>query len=249
MKKKIKQIEDISNSLLKLIIEGDYKDLLLSDGNTHSDSFTSVFQSIREDERLRIARDIHDDFGQQLTGLKMQFSWICKRLDKEQKELTCKAMEILNLIDDMMQSVRKISKGLRPSILDDYDLLSAIQHQCDEFEKRSAIKCYLRADLNHLVCSADVSTTIFRFLQEALTNVERHSEASTVFVNIKKTKNSLLLEIKDNGKGITKEEISNIKTLGLLGMRERVSSIDGNLSIAGIPQKGTTLKLKVNLAA
>lgn len=249
MKKKIKQIEDISNSLLKLIIEGSYKEMLLPEGNSQSNSFASLSQSIREDERIRIARDIHDEFGQQLTGLKMQLSWIYKKLDKEQKELTCKAMEVLSLIDEMVKSVRRISAGLRPKLVDDFGLLSAIKHHRNEFEKRSGIKCYLHSELNYLSCSTEVSSTIFRFFQEALTNVERHSEASVVVINIRKIKNNLQLEIKDNGKGITKEEISNTKTLGLLGMKERIRSIEGDLSIEGMPQKGTTLKLKISLAA
>lgn len=249
MKKKIKQIGDIGNSLLKLIIDGSYKEMQMLEKNKQLGSFASVFQSIREDERTCIARDIHDEFGQQLTGLKMQLSWIYKKLDKEQKELTGKAKEVLNLIDEMVQSVRKISGGLRPKLLDNSGLLPAIQHQRNEFEKRSSIKCYLHTDLKFLSCSTDISTTIFRFLQEALTNIERHSGASTVVVTIKKEQNILLLEIKDNGKGITKEEINNNKSLGLLGMKERIRFVDGDLSIEGIPQKGTTLRLKISLAA
>lgn len=240
MRKKI-MLEDLGKLLLKAIIEESY--------NVQSCSFSSVFQSIREDERICIARDIHDEFGQQLTGLKMHLSWIYKKLDKEQKELTNKTIEMLNLIDEMVQSVKKISAGLRPKTLDDFGLLSAIQHQISEFENRSGIKCYLNTDLNYLSCSPDVSITVFRFFQETLTNIERHSGASAVVINIKRKQNKLLLEVKDNGKGITEEEINNGKSLGLLGMKERIHIIDGDLSIEGIPKKGTTLRLKISLAA
>jgi PAS domain S-box-containing protein len=193
----------------------------------------SNLETIRESERTHMAREIHDELGQQLTGLKMDISWINKRVKSEDAAVQQKMLETIQLIDKTVITVRRIATELRPSILDDLGLISAMEWQSDEFEKRSEIKSIFTTNVNHITVSNEIATGIFRIFQESLTNVSRHSKGTEVLSSFKKEGNMLTLTIVDNGVGFNEDEIAQKRTLGLLGMKERVGLINGTYQIKG----------------
>ncbi|MDI6767303.1 MAG: PAS domain-containing protein [Bacteroidota bacterium] len=201
-------------------------------------------QSVREEESTRIAREIHDDLGQALTGLKMDLKWLEKQSPAAQKTIKEKIQSMFQLIDNTIQSVRKISTELRPGVLE-LGLVSAIEWQVKEFQKRTGIKCSFITDKKEIQLTEDQSSNLFRMIQEILTNIIRHANASEVTVNLSCKKKSLLLEVHDNGRGITPEEIENVNSLGLLGLRERTYILGGTIELEGKPGQGTVVKVKV----
>ncbi len=207
-------------------------------------------QSVREKESQRIAREIHDELGQQLTALKMDLSWLSKRVvlsDVGGKRYSEKLRSMSDLIDSTIQTVQKISSELRPGLLDDLGLFPALEWLVQDFQSRTKIKCSARFDCEELKLLPDISTAIFRISQEGLTNVARHSKADRVAITLKEKDDNLELRIRDNGKGIDEKKIFAPTSLGLMGMRERVRPFKGELSIHGVPDKGTTLKVVLPL--
>jgi len=198
-------------------------------------------QSIREDERAVVAREIHDELGQALTAIKMDLSWLEKKTPEEQSLLLKKTRSMGKLVDSTIQTVQRISSELRPGLLDDVGLLAAIEWQAEEFQKRTGIACELSVLSEDISLSQERSTAAFRIFQETLTNIARHAEATKVTVRLIKKGASLELKVKDNGKGITEEKISDPKSLGLLGIQERIHFLEGNITIKGIHNKGTTV--------
>lgn len=208
---------------------------------------TSSLQNIREEERTRIAREIHDELGQQLTGLKMDISWIDKKLVMEDPTLQKRISDMISLIDDTIITVRRIASELRPSILDDLGLITALEWQTQEFEKRTMIKSVFKNNTNDFNPERELSTTIFRVYQEALTNIMRHAQASLVETTIETIDDYVSLIIKDNGCGFDVNEVKSKNSLGLIGMNERVLLFDGTLIIESQKSKGTTISLKIPL--
>ena len=204
-------------------------------------------QQVREEERTRIAREIHDELGQVLTGLKMDLSWIEKKLPSENGAIREKTKAMAYLIDGTIQAVRRISAELRPRVLDALGLVAAIEWQVQEFERQTDIKCTFTSDQDGLDLDRGRRTTVFRIFQEALTNAARHSNATGVTVNLREEVGYLKLEVKDNGRGITGEELSDSKSLGFVGMRERALILGGSVSVNGAPGSGTTIKLVIPL--
>ena len=204
-------------------------------------------QNIREEERTRIARDIHDELGQQLTGLKMDISWINKKMINDKPDVIEKIKNALVLIDDTVKSVRRISTQLRPSVLDDLGLISAMEWQTDEFQKRFNIPSSFISNVATVNLHADKITAIFRIYQESLTNILRHSEATKVITSITLENDKLLMKISDNGIGFNETEIKNKKTLGLLGMKERALMLGGHYQIISKPNEGTIVLLELPL--
>jgi len=209
----------------------------------------SHLQDVREEERASIAREIHDELGQQLTGLKMDLSWIAKRKAvQDDIEAKQKSVIILNLLDTAIKTVRKIATDLRPSILDDLGLIAAIDWQSKEFRRRSGISTEFISTMPELRYSSGISIGLFRICQESLTNVARHAEASKIRISLQEQdKDNILLKIEDNGKGFEVRQIGDKKTLGLLGMRERTLMMGGEFRIESGPGKGTTLFVTVPL--
>jgi PAS domain S-box-containing protein len=205
---------------------------------------TAHLEKAQEEERTRIAREIHDELGQQLTGLKMDASWIAKNLSVSEKPVQQKIITMMSLIDDTVKTVRRISSELRPGILDDLGLLPALEWQSQEFEKRTGIKTTFHAGVEDFNPERNLSTNIFRVYQEALTNIARHSKATEVKANISEHQDHIVLEVKDNGQGMD-TDATNKNTLGLIGMRERALLFQGELSIQSEKQKGTVIRLKV----
>lgn len=208
---------------------------------------TSSLQNIREEERTRIAREIHDELGQQLTGLKMDTSWIEKKVVEKDQSLQKRISDMISLIDDTIITVRRIASELRPSILDDLGLITALEWQTQEFEKRTTIKSIFKNNTSDFNPERELSTTIFRVYQEALTNIMRHAHASLVETTIEIIDNYISLIIKDNGSGFDVNEGKNKNSLGLIGMNERVLLFDGTLIIESQKFKGTTISLKIPL--
>ncbi len=205
----------------------------------------SHLQSIREEERTTISREIHDELGQQLTGLKMDVAWMKKRIDSNEKEILDKFRDINQMIDDTVKAVRRIAYELRPGILDDLGLNAALEWHSVEFEKRTGIACSFHSGIDDTVLNKDIVTSIFRIYQESLTNVIRHSKATSVKSTLEADPESFILNIQDNGKGFDQKDAGNKHTLGLLGMRERSSMMSGTLKIESIPNMGTSIVLKV----
>jgi two-component system sensor histidine kinase UhpB len=206
---------------------------------------TSYLQSVREEERTNIAREIHDELAQVLTALKMDVSWLDNRLPRDQMPLIEKTRSMSDLINTTIQTVKRISAELRPGILDDLGLVAAIEWQAEEFQHRTGIVCRVIIDPEELTVEKDRSTAIFRIFQETLTNVSRHAGASRVTVRLREKNGMLSLMVRDNGKGITKKQILDSKSFGLIGMRERVHPWGGAVDIKGIPGKGTTVLVDV----
>lgn len=215
-------------------------------------ALSAHLQSVREEERTRIAREIHDELGQELTGLKIDLSWLAKRLS-EQSHTTTRAVLLDKIksmsesIDTTIQSVRRISSELRPGVLDAFGLTAAIEWQTQEFQNRTGINCEHTLPSENIVLEQDRSTAMFRIFQEILTNVARHADATRVNLSMKQDAGDLVLEMRDNGRGITEAEISDNQSLGLLGMRERALLLGGEINISGIQGKGTEVTVRIPL--
>ncbi|MEO5592937.1 MAG: PAS domain S-box protein [Chitinophagaceae bacterium] len=201
----------------------------------------SHLQNIREEERAHIAREIHDELGQQLTGLKMDISWLGRRKDINQEQRDNKIKEILVFLDGTVNTVRKLSSELRPSILDDLGLVEALAWWSNEFEKRAGIACNFQSPDQPLQVPSNLAIGLFRIYQESLTNVARHANAKTVFAQLEVENKQLILKITDDGKGFDTSNIGHKKTLGLLGMKERTLMMGGSYEIKSQPGKGTTV--------
>lgn len=194
---------------------------------------------IRESERKNISREIHDELGQSLSALKIDLGFVKDNVNGN-ININKKINSMIDIVSNTISNVQRISAELRPGILDDLGLIPAMEWYCQEFEKRTNIKCsYKPADI--VLLNNNKILTLYRVLQEALTNVIRHSEANEVTVNYYKKKDSIILEIKDNGIGINSEKINSGYSLGILGMRERASQFYGKLHIASAKGKGTEL--------
>ena len=193
--------------------------------------------SVREQERTRIAREIHDELGQALTAVKMDLSWLAGRLSPRNGPLLGRIRSTLQLADSTIQSVRRISTELRPSVLD-LGLAAALEWQVREFQARTGIRCKLRLPAQGAV-APNVSTALFRIFQETLTNIARHAGATRAEVALQKQPDALVLRVRDNGRGFDPANSSSSKSLGLLGMRERAAILGGWVDIFSAPGKGT----------
>lgn len=207
----------------------------------------SNLQSIREDERTNIAREIHDELGQQLTGLKMDIHWLSRKVKNADDEINEKMKESIDLINATITSVRKIATDLRPSILDDLGLPAALEWQGEEFEKRSGTKVKFINKAGDMEVRPEVATAIFRIYQELLTNIARHANAGLVTALLDMEGNILRVSIKDDGVGFNTNTISNKKTLGLLGIKERTLLMGGTYEIKTEPGKGSETIISIPL--
>lgn len=210
-------------------------------------------QDLRERERANLAREMHDTLGHSLTSLKLDFTRLAKRLANPLDEPT--RLDILDrlgsaaeLLDETIALVKTISTELRPGVLDKFGLAAAAEWQCQEFENRTGIKCYYRLPIADGRLPAEISIALFRILQEALTNVARHSEAREVTVTLNTDGTDVILSVRDNGKGISPARIAAPTSLGLLGMRERTEMLGGQFTIEGKPGR-TILNARIPIDA
>ncbi|HWR57813.1 MAG TPA: PAS domain S-box protein [Thermodesulfovibrionales bacterium] len=207
-------------------------------------SLSGHLQEVREEERTRIVREIHDELGQVLTALKMDLSWVGNKYN-DHVSLSEKTKSMLKLIDATIRTVKRLCTELRPGVLDDLGLTAAIEWQTGEFQGHTGIACSVAFDPEDIVLDRDRSTAVFRIFQEALTNVARHAAATAVRVELKKQNSEVVLTVADNGKGITEEEMSKPQSFGLIGMRERVRSFGGTLDVTGAQSGGTKVEIHI----
>lgn len=204
-------------------------------------------QEVLEQERIRIAREIHDQLGQSLTILKMDLAWIKKQMPDNRQQVVGKLQDMFRVIDEALKNLHAVTAELRPVILDDFGLAAAIEWQLDEFRQRTGIDCILEGDGYEPNLPRDLATALFRVFQETLTNVMRHAQADAVKVRFRESDGTLMLDIEDNGRGITGEEIDDPKSFGLLGMRERLYPWDGRVSFEGRPGRGTCVMIRLQM--
>ena len=202
-------------------------------------SLAAHLLTVREEEQARISREVHDELGQSLTALKIDLAWLARRLPRENGEMLEKIRSTRQLAERLIQDVRRISTELRPGILD-VGLAAAVEWQVQEFQARTGIQCSHRL-LTREAFAPEVSTVLFRILQESLTNVARHAKATRAEVVLQKQGDRVVLWIRDNGRGFDQADFSFSKSLGLLGMRERAAILGGQVKISTAAGKGTTV--------
>lgn len=202
-------------------------------------------QHVREEERIRIAREVHDELGQALTGLKLELTWLAGRLPKHLDSLREKTGTMSKRIDETIQIVRRIATELRPGVLDTAGLIAALEWQAQQFEKQTSIPCRVQSFVRETLWDQELNTAFFRIFQETLTNIIRHADATRVEVRFAEMGGSLILMVKDNGRGISDEQTNNLKSIGLLGMRERAALLGGEVRLRGEPGRGTTVTVRI----
>jgi len=207
-------------------------------------ALTGHLQFVREKERTRIAREVHDELGQALTGLKLDLSWLSGRITGE-RTLQRKVKAMSAHIDTTIQAVRRIATELRPGVLDSLGLAAAIEWQTTDFQERTGIQCSVEIDVKEAISDREFSTMCFRIFQETLTNIVRHAKATHVDVRLAQVDHELILTVRDNGRGISEREVVNARSIGLIGMRERVAQVGGQVFFFGLPTRGTTVTMRV----
>lgn len=214
-------------------------------------SLAAYLQSIREEERARISREVHDQLGQMLTGLRMDVAWLEKRIAaldaKTRVPLAKKHQSMFDLLDQMVKTVRRISADLRPGVLDDLGLGPALEWQAREWQERTGIECEVQAALRESAVPPELGTALFRIFQEALTNAARHARATRVTAELRAEAGAVRLEVRDNGVGYAADERRHPNSLGLLGMKERAAILGGQFHITGAAGQGTTVTVTIPL--
>jgi len=233
----------------RLVLANDVTEKYIADEKL-KESFAAIreltehLQNIREQERAHMAREIHDELGQLLTVLKMDVSWLNKRVVTTEPAIKEKFTELLEMLDTTVKTVRRIASELRPTLLDDLGLVAAMEWHLEEFEKRSGIAKEFSTSVTEVAIDDSMKIGLFRILQESLTNVARHSQAQKVNVGLEKNNGHIILKITDNGKGFDTSRTTR-KTLGLLGMKERTEMMGGEYQITSKPGEGTVVEVKV----
>jgi len=235
----------IANKLMKKMLdEGKRAEERLSKSRERLRNLTRRLQSLLEEERTRISREIHDELGQALTAMKMDLSLIRKRLLSDGlAEPAAKIQEIELAATRIIRTVRKIATDLRPGILDELGVVAAIKWMVKNFQNRTGIRCKVAVQGVDKISDPTRATAIFRIVQEALTNVMRHAAASQVNVSLERKDDTLIVEVRDNGVGIQEGRIFDSKSLGLTGIRERVLLLGGEAAISGKPGEGTVVRV------
>ncbi len=220
-------------------------EMALQDSNSQLRALAARIETIREEERSDIARELHDELGQALTALKMDVVAWMNRTPKRSVEMRERAQSMSDQIDATIKTVRRLSSQLRPGMLDDLGLGPSIEWYAHEFETRTEIECKVRMPPEDLELDQAQAVALFRIFQETLTNVARHANAKHVNVELVQHNQFLSLEIRDDGIGIDTTKLRGKHSLGLLGMRERVQMLNGSLEIQGRPGEGTTVLVQV----
>lgn len=215
-------------------------------------ALSARLHSAREEEGTRIAREIHDELGGALTGLKWDLEKIDNTLNgladgSQLAEVRNRIGSMTTIIETTINTVRRIAAELRPGVLDDLGLVAAIEWQIEQFQSRSGLKCHLTNNAKEIELDREKATAVFRILQEILTNVLRHAGAANVYVKLGRTKHYFEVEVKDDGRGITESQRLNSRSLGLLGMKERALLVGGDVRVTGKEGAGTTVVVRVPL--
>ncbi len=206
---------------------------------------SSHLEAVKEEERERIARDIHDELGSILVRLKIEAALLAGKLPDGSDALRDKAHSIEELLDQAMGTASRVARELRPGILKEFGLSAAIECQAEDFSQRSGITCRINCEDDTLEPDGETSLALFRIAQEALTNIAKHAHASLVVMRLRRERGNILLDIRDNGRGISAADMQKPKSFGLRGIRERILSLGGEFSIEPAEQGGTHIALKV----
>jgi two-component system sensor histidine kinase UhpB len=203
-------------------------------------------ERLQEDERRRIAREIHDELGQRLTALRLDLGLLRTDIrQRREKAAETRIGTMLGLIDETIATVRRLATDLRPAILDDFGLRAAVEQELATFSERTGIAFTLTVVPEDLTISGEVAAALYRIAKESLTNAARHSGATNIDVRLALAEGRIELELHDNGRGISKEEAESVNMLGLLGLRERAYAFGGEVVIDGIPGKGTRVFVSI----
>jgi signal transduction histidine kinase len=206
-------------------------------------------QSAREEERIRIAREIHDQVGQVLTAVKMDLALLDRKLNNAPRvpvaEVKADVAGTIQLVDKTIHTMREIIRELRPEILDHLGLSAAIEWQLQEFQTRTGIACQFDTTLDEVNLDLDRSTAVFRIFQETLTNIARHANATRLATALHQDAGAIVLQVQDNGKGFAPDDLANKQTFGVLGMRERAHVFGGDVTLDSTPGQGTTVTVKI----
>lgn len=222
-------------------------DLALKRSREQLSELSSYLEAGKEEERERIARDIHDELGSILVALKIEAALLTSKLPKNLAALHNKAHSIETMLDQAMGTASRVARELRPGILKEFGLSAAIECQAEDFSQRTGITCRAQCDDDGLDIEERCALALFRIVQEALTNVAKHAHASLVAIRLYRDRQQLIVEIRDNGRGIGEADLHKTKSFGLRGIRERVRSLNGELSISAGEQGGTHIVLSLPL--
>jgi PAS domain S-box-containing protein len=206
------------------------------------DAFATQAHAIRESEKTRIARELHDELAQSLTALKMDATWVRDNLTESTPSLRAKVNDMMTLLDEAVTATRRIAADLRPLLLDDLGLIPAIEWLVDNFKQRTGLRCTLLAN-QHLELKEPYATAVFRIVQESLVNVAKHAKASRVEVKIDQFGDTVQLSVQDDGQGFSITAPRNPQSLGLMGLRERALLLKGNIDIVSQPGAGTRIEV------
>ena len=241
-------LHDMNRMLSEELAERALSEQRLRTSEENLRALAAHLQSVREEERIHIAREIHDELGQALTGLKFDINTLTKTVTTEGAEgIVDKTANLCQQIDRIINSVRRIASGLRPEVLDEIGLAAAIEWQAREFQRRTGIRCLVDMTPGFHNPDQDRATALFRIFQELLTNVARHAHATRVKVQLEEKDHSLSLAVEDNGRGIQEQEFESPRSLGFLGLRERVLAFGGSIEVRGQEGKGTTVSVSIPL--
>lgn len=243
----------IADAIQKKMVEKELEDYrhrlesLVDSRTKELSQLSHRIQNIREEEKTRISREVHDELGQSMTALKMDLFQLEKKLPQDNIDLQESTKSMMNLVDATIKSVQKIAMELRPPVLDTFGLCEAIAWQAEEYEKRFDLKFNLNCLKNDLDLDKSLMTALFRVFQESVTNVVRHAEASRVEISMSHHDDQLIMKIMDNGKGIQEKDIEGPGSLGLIGMRERLRHWNGQVQFTGVAGKGTSVEIIIPL--
>ena len=248
VEKRTAKLNAMNITLREEIAERENAEIKLTRSREQLRKLSAHIETAREEEKTRIARQIHDELGQVLTILQMDITWLERHFPDKSEDLLEKTNQMSDFLDHSVQTVQRISQELRPSLLDHLGFAAAIDWQLQEFQQRSDIKYDLKNKYKDLKIDKDTAITLYRVLQEALANIFRHAKATEVKVELKRARKGLSMIIHDNGRGITKEQVADPDALGLVGIRERILHLKGDVNFSGKTKKGTKIVVTVPLA-
>ena len=242
-----KKLEDGSvqwDGIMTNITQSKLEEIEIKQSRMRLSELSAHIEHVKEQEQTRIAREIHDDLGGNLTAIKMALTLLSKRLPAGQKELVEKAAYVDLLVDRTIESTHRIASDLRPSILD-FGIVAAIEWQTEEFQKQTSIPCRFTTDIREIDLHTDQATAIFRIFQEALTNIAKHAEATQVSIALEKNDEELNLKIIDNGKGIAAADRLKPQSFGIRGMAERANTLGGKLTVDAPEEGGSAITIRI----